>query len=199
MRFMLLLLAVVPVPAQDYTFGTTVASSSGFQGNLYLLKPHTELLPNFKRMKPAGVIYTTRLNIPFRDFTRGFPGVTDRFEWFAIDYTARFWIEDPGPYRFRLLSDDGSRLEINGKLIIDNDGLHPAGAVDGTAEFSRGVHTIRVSYFQGPRQYVALVLRVSRPGRDEWEIFDTSSFSPPPDPALWIPGRISKIKRGSNW
>jgi hypothetical protein len=37
-------------------------------------------------MKPVGTIHTSSLNIPPRIFTDGFPGVTDRFEWFAIDY-----------------------------------------------------------------------------------------------------------------
>jgi len=199
MKILFLSLGLFSLSGQDYTFGTTVVSSSGFQGEIYLLKPETDRLPNFKRMKAVGAIYTNRLNVPPRDFTRGFPGVTDRFEWFAIDYTARFWIEEPGLYRFRLLSDDGSRLEVDGKLLVDNDALHPPLAIDGSAELSRGVHRIRVAYFQGPRQDVALVLSVQRPGGVDWEIFDTGNFSPPSDPALWTPGNISKIKRGANW
>ncbi|MFN0100494.1 MAG: PA14 domain-containing protein [Bryobacteraceae bacterium] len=180
------------------TFGTTVAISSGLQGNLYLLSPYTEELPNLKRMRPVGAIYTTSLQIWPRNFQQGFPGITDRFEWFAIDYTGRFWVEKPGVYRFRLLSDDGSKLYINDKTLIDNDGTHAPEAVDGSAHFSRGVHRIRVSYFQGPRSHVALVLSVAGPDTDTWTIFDTNNFQPPTDPDEWLPGKIRNVKQGSN-
>ena len=98
------------------TFGTTVAISSGLQGNLYLLKPGGEGLPNFKKMQPIGSIYATSLRVSTSSFDEEIPGVTDRFEWFAIDYTGRFWVNRPGIYRFRLLSDDGSKLDMDDKL-----------------------------------------------------------------------------------
>jgi len=181
------------------TFGTTVASSSGLQGTIYLLKPHQAKLPNFKRLRPAGTIYTTSLQIPPRRFQDGFPGITSRFEWFAIDYTGRFWVDRAGPHRFRLLSDDGSKLYVSDKLLIDNDGIHSPFAVDGSAFLTRGVHSMRISYFQGPRDTIALYLSVMIPGESGWRVFDTDDFKPPPDPSEWIPGQIRDVKRGSNW
>ena len=47
-------------------------------------------------MKPVGTIYTNSLNVSPQRFDESFPGITDRFEWFAIDYTGKFWIEQPG-------------------------------------------------------------------------------------------------------
>ncbi len=44
----------------------------------------------------------------------GFPGLTDRFEWFAMDYSGKFWIDRTGLYRFRLVSDDGAMLYVDG-------------------------------------------------------------------------------------
>lgn len=95
-----------PVP----TFGTTVVIPSGLQGSIYNLPKNAAKLPAFERLKPVGTIYTSSLNVPTLEFTEGFPGVTKRFEWFAIDYRGRFWIAKPGLYRFLLTSDDGSRL-----------------------------------------------------------------------------------------
>ena len=40
-------------------------------------------------------------------------------------------------YTFRLISDDGSQLLIDGKQIIDNDGLHGADLVDGSIGFEK--------------------------------------------------------------
>lgn len=182
-----------PTPPQ-YTFGTTVVSTTGLQGRVHLLKQNANRLPErMERMKPAGMIYTTSLNVWPQRFEEGFPGLTDRFEWFAIDYTGRFWVEEPGMYRFSLLSDDGSRLEIDGEEMIDLDGQHPAYGASASAILTRGVHQMRVAYYQGPAYALALVLAVARPGAG-WRIFNTDEFLPPQDPGLWVEGAISEIK-----
>ncbi len=167
-----------PVPEPAPTFGITVVIPSGLRGQVYHLRHNTAQLPDFNKLKPAGTIYTTSLNIPPQDFHQGFPGVTKRFEWFAIDYTGRFWIDKPGIYRFALTSDDGSRLYIDDREIIDNDGQHPPQKRAGEVELSHGVHGIRLSYFQGPRFQVALELRVAPPGEPP-RIFSTDEFKPP--------------------
>jgi hypothetical protein len=160
------------------TFGVTVVDSVGLRGDIYLLRSNTEALPNFRKLKPVGSIYTSSLNIPPRSFREGFPAVTDRFEWFAIDYNGTFWIQDPGKYLFLLASDDGSKLYIDRKLVVDNDGVHAIQTEIGTVNLKPGPHQIRVSYFQGPREQVALVLGIARPGQ-QWRIFNTRDFLPP--------------------
>jgi hypothetical protein len=186
-RVYLLFLAAAICPAQEvnppdepvFSFGITAVGSSGLKGDIYLIEEGTEFLPNFKKLKPVGSVYTPALNIPTRNFREGFPGVTNRFEWFAIDYNGRFWISKPGKYGFALTSDDGSKLYIDGKTIIDNDGTHQPTRITGTAKLTEGVHRIRVSYYQGPRYQVALILAVSRPDKEGWYIFNTNNFRPP--------------------
>ena len=151
---------------------------------VYHIRRNSTRLPDFSRLKPAGTIYTASLNIPPQDFREGFPGVTKRSEWFAIDYTGRFWIEHAGRYTFILTSDDGARLSLDDQLIVDNDGTHAPEDATGSAGLSRGIHRIRVSYFQGPRFQVALVLRVAPPG-EPLRIFSTDEFAPPPHPENW--------------
>ena len=119
--------------------------------------------------------------MPPRPFDEDFPGVTDRFEWFAIDYSARFSISEPGTYRFALPSDDGSILHIDSKKVIQNDRQHPIVEKSGSAYLKMGEDAIRVSYFQGPRFHVALVLRVARPEDPELRIFHTDDFKPSTD------------------
>jgi hypothetical protein len=96
----------------------------------------------------------------------------DRFGWFAIDYTGRFWIDNPGQYRFSLLSDDSARMGIDGRELIDHDGIHAASALSASAFLSRGAHTLRISYFQKPRFTVALVQAVAAPA-SAWRIVNT--------------------------
>jgi fibro-slime domain-containing protein len=166
-------------------FGTTVVNPSGLRGEVFLIPRNIQTIPKFEKLKSLGYIYTDSLNIPNRDFNEGFPGITDRFEWFAIDYTGRFYVQNPGIYRFSLTSDDGSMLYIDDKLVIDNGGVHPARTLDGGVDLSGGIHKIRVSYFQGPRFQIALVLKVTNPGKDSYRVFSTNEFKPPANPEDW--------------
>jgi PA14 domain len=168
----------IPLGLRTPTFGTRVVIPDGLKGLVYNLDEGTEWLPKFEKMKPKGTIYTTCLNVPVRDCRLGFPGVTKRTEWFAIDYTGKFWIEKPAEYRFSLLSDDGSKLYIDGKVVVDNDGQHIAEERTGSAVLQGGMHQIRVSYFQGPPNEVALVLQIAGPG-EQMRVFSTDEFHPP--------------------
>lgn len=181
MRMLVALAIALAAGAQDIArFGTTVAIPDGFRGQIYFLRDGANQLPNFRKLKPKGTIYTTSINVPPQQFDQGFPGVSKRFEWFAIDYTARFWVRSPGVHRFILTSDDGSRLWIDDRLVVDNDGVHPAQDRYGDIDLSSGLHRIEVGYFQGPRFGVALVLRVMPPG-ERWRIFQVDEFKPPAD------------------
>jgi len=160
-------------------FGTTVFISGGLRGDIYFLPELTRKLPKFEALRPVGTIYTTELNVPRHDFSIGFPGVTNRFEWFAIDYKGKFWVDKPGKYLWALLSDDGSKLFIDGHQVIDNDGTHPPKGIAATAKLKRGEHSIRVSYFQGPRTQVALILAVIPPGDDDFSLFSTDDYLSP--------------------
>jgi len=143
------------------------------------------MLPKFQHLQPIGAIYSKQLYVPARDFREGFPGVTDRFEWFAIEYTARFWIENPGVYSFSLLSDDGSALYIDERLVINNDCMHPPIEKSRSIRLAGGIHDMSVGYFQGPRWQVALVLAIKGPTQRSWRVFNTDDFRPPPNPADW--------------
>jgi len=179
--------AILPAQEPVPTFGTTVVIPGGLRGEVYHIKKDTERLPDFAKLKPKGAIYTSELNVPAQDWRTGFPGVTDRFEWFAIDYRGRFWIAKPDMYRFRLTSDDGARLYIDDQLIADNDGVHQVERRFASLRLSGGIHTIRVSYFQGPRFHLALILEIAEggEGRAHWRVFGTSEFKPPANPETW--------------
>jgi hypothetical protein len=178
--------AAAQQPAPSPTFGTTVVIPSGLRGDVYLIREKTTVLPAFERrnLKAEGTIWTTSLDIPPRRWREGFPGITKRFEWFAINYTGPFWIGEPGRYAFALLSDDGANLYIDDQLVIDNDCQHPPAVRAARVTLSGGIHRIRVPYFQGPRDCVALILAVAGPD-GEWRLFSTDAFKPPPNPEDW--------------
>jgi PA14 domain-containing protein len=166
-------------------FGTTVVASSWFRGRIYHLHHWASHLPNFSKMKAIGAIYTPFLNVPPQSFSNGFPGVTNRYEFFGIDYTAQIWISAAGIYRFSLLSDDGADLYIDSRLIIDNDGEHEAREMFGQTQLSAGIHSVHVPYYQGPKFMLALVLKVQGPNDTGFRVLSTEDFKPPADRENW--------------
>jgi hypothetical protein len=176
-----------PPEAEPPTFGSTVVLPFGLRGLVYDLPASTSQLPSFSRMKPVGTIYTNALNVPPQSFLLGFPGVSHRTEWFGIDYTGRFWIDNPGEYRFALTSDDGAEVSIDERRLISLDGIHEPMTKSGRIALDCGIHYLHVAYFQGPRNTVALQLFVSGGGR-RWRIFNTNEFKPPPNPEAWTCG-----------
>ncbi|MGB1926572.1 MAG: family 16 glycoside hydrolase, partial [Rubripirellula sp.] len=72
-------------------------------------------------------------------------------------------ISRAGKYAFRLSSDDGSRLFIDGKQIIDNDGVHPNTGKEASVNLTVGIHEFRVDYFEKSGQQ-ELSLDWSGPG-----------------------------------
>ncbi len=125
------------------TFGTTVVIAGGMTGKVYHIPFESTRLPKFENLEPVGTIYTRSLWLPSREFSEGFPGITSRIEWFALDFTGRIYIQTPGTYTFSLCSDDGSKLYIDTKTVIDNDGIHGEECRQVGLKLSGGIHAIR--------------------------------------------------------
>ncbi|MCA9243751.1 MAG: DUF1080 domain-containing protein [Phycisphaerales bacterium] len=88
------------------------------------------------------------------------------------------WLRAPGAgtYGFRLMSDDGSWLWINNKLVIDNDGLHGSSPKDADVELNSGSNLLRIDHFEmtGGEQLTLL-----------WKPPGARAFEPIPAKALW--------------
>jgi hypothetical protein len=67
----------------------------------------------------------------------------------AMLFEALLAVDVDGPHSFFLTSDDGSRLLLDGQLLIDNDGLHGPVEVAATAPLSAGLTHLRVEFFEG--------------------------------------------------
>ncbi|HVT47265.1 MAG TPA: OmpA family protein [Vicinamibacterales bacterium] len=164
-------------PAAETAFGSTTRSDVTMEGKIYFLPPVTyaQSLKDFDGQPSQGSVYTGTWNIAPRDFTSGFPGVSDRYEWFAIDYQGSIYVPVAGQYGFRLSSDDGSTLAIDGATVVDNDGVHAMKDASGTVSLTAGSHAWRLRYFQGPATVIGLEVYVTPPGGKE-RIFSLSDF-----------------------
>jgi hypothetical protein len=162
----------------DSVFGDTEQTEANMlEGRIYQLPSSTQKLPVNLHQDYTSLLtlYTRKIDIPTRSFTEGFPGLENVFEWFAVQYRGFIKIKTAGAYKFRLLSDDGSKLFIDSTLIIDNDGIHSPKSVEGQIYLSKGTYPIRVDYFQGPKTQIALQLFSTKPGEEE-KIFDLVDF-----------------------
>ncbi|HZL35141.1 MAG TPA: PA14 domain-containing protein [Tepidisphaeraceae bacterium] len=143
----------------------------GLKYKYYHLIAHTAAVEKIEpfKTKSQGNIATFSLDIPGR-----------REQNFAVVYSGAIHAPRAGKYRFYTNSDDGSRLYIDGHLVVDNDGVHPATEKSGEVELREGDQPITVSYFQGGGESVLKV---------EWEGPGLNRQEVPADVLFSIGGR----------
>ncbi len=99
-------------------------------------------------------------------------GIKDKF---YANISGWIKVEAGGLYKFRLGSDDGSRLMIKNEKIIDNDGIHEATSLEGSVELGPGSHPLRLEYFNNtPEEF--LQLEWKKPGDANWELVPEEAF-----------------------
>lgn len=107
----------------------------------YLLPDPAMRLPDFSRLEPVASGSSYEFSIDNLTLPRG--------DNIAVTFDGFIQIKTEGPYRFMLGSDDGSKLYIDGKTIVDNDGNHGVLMANGQIDLKPGKHAIRVEWFNG--------------------------------------------------
>ena len=85
-------------------------------------------------------------------------------------------LAENGNYVFRIVSDDGSILYLNGKELAINTGLHSSQAKDGEVTLKKGTYPIQIGYHQGKGGY-SLSLQWAKHGDDKFSIVPNSVLS----------------------
>ena len=67
---------------------------------------------------------------------------------FALKFTGYVEVPADGIYAFYTASDDGSRLYVGDRLVVDNDGLHPVRERRGFVPLLKGKHAVTVTIFE---------------------------------------------------
>ncbi|MBE9462387.1 alkaline phosphatase family protein [Dyadobacter subterraneus] len=116
---------------------------NGLTTTFYQGKDLTKI-PVFSTLKKGSSWTSPEFNIN-RDQINGMVE-KDNFS-FALQFSGFIQIDTPGKYTFSTQSDDGSKLYIDGKEIVDNDGNHGVQEETGSAELTAGKHAIRVDYY----------------------------------------------------
>lgn len=72
-----------------------------------------------------------------------------RNDHFAFRLSGVLVVTQPGTYRFRSASDDGSWVHVDGHEVVANSGMHALLSKSGSVELEAGRHSVRLSYFEG--------------------------------------------------
>jgi len=118
------------------------------------------------------------------------------------NFSARWegWLEAPadGAYTFTVTSDDGSRLWIDGQLVVDMWQLQAATGSPSGPIFLQGSrkYPLRLEYFQGPGAS-SVELQWTTPGSTAAVDIPTSQLYPPVASTLLLDAVYPKIALGS--
>lgn len=167
-------------------FGTDAMPGHGLIGQVYVPGDTIHQMPDFDLLTPVYTFVTPNLDVPQRRYTEGFPTPETQsvVENFAIRFRGELAIDTPGRYTFGLYSDDGAKLYIDERLVVDNDGVHPARGKQGYITLTAGIYPVEIHYFQGPREFIAL----------QWY------YQPPKEPVSeWSRSSISVTTPKWNW
>ena len=134
----------------------------GVSVRVYELDRNLARIPTLVEGQTPNVSFVTpSFNLEGDDF-----GIEDRF-FTAVDGFLK--IDEPGTYRIALSSDDGGRLYMQGKALVDVDGLHAEEWGDGEIELGAGLHPFLALHFDQSGQ-AALRLFWWPPGADDYEL-----------------------------
>ncbi len=132
----------------------------GVVAKWYELAGSPAVLPDFATLAPYGEAILGNINIPS---TGGNFSSSGRADLIGAVFEGYLRIPTSGVWKLSSESDDGSRLWVDGVLLVENDGLH--GMVDRTGEIAleAGLHRVRVEFFENGGG-AGLVVRWEGPG-----------------------------------
>lgn len=145
---------VAPRITAPIAFGN--GTGGAFIGRAYVIPESTSKMPDFGGMVPFATLYTNSFDIKNQDFAGGFPGALVQEDWFGVRYEGSFALPADGGYQFKVVSDDGAILYVDGQKVVDNDGAHTARPATGRLDLKAGKHALRLDYFQAAKGKVAL-------------------------------------------
>ncbi|NOX19362.1 MAG: family 20 glycosylhydrolase, partial [Chlorobi bacterium] len=135
--------------------------SKGLNFELFKLKEIISSLTEMKNLKPLKTGVIEDFVFPYSD-----ENLPQRF---GVKYSGYIEIPEEDVYTFSVVSDDGTQLFIDKRLVVDNDGQHGPVEKSGQLALKKGLHEIELLYFQvgGPK---TLQVFMKQDGEEKEEI-----------------------------
>jgi glucose/arabinose dehydrogenase len=168
--------------------------SAGLLVNIYKTeKLYSQIMRLVPGQTPNKAMIVHGLNFQY-DTHPGFGGFGDNFILHAI---GNINIAAGGKYKFKLTSDDGSRLMIDDKVVIDHDGTHGSTPKEGEVNLTPGKHSFKLEYFQGWFSKT-LILEWIEPGESTYALVSPAVFTHKNAVLVVAPGNKSVIEAGAS-
>ena len=120
-------------------------ATPGVSAAWYAIPEGTSALPDYDAMQGDGSSILPNIDIPATD---GVFSSSGRADFIGARFEAWLQVPQTGIWSISTESDDGSRVAIDGMVVVDNDGLH--GMVDrsGVIGLEEGLHRVVVDFFE---------------------------------------------------
>jgi len=120
----------------------------------------TGSMPSFGALTPFETGVAAQIEFPF---SAGNAAGSPRADNVGAVFTG--WVRVPadGLYTFETISDEGSRLYVSDRLVVDNGGVHTYRGERGSIALEQGNHLVRLEYFEESGE-AGLSLRMFGPG-----------------------------------
>jgi hypothetical protein len=116
--------------------GWAVRADNGLKYEYY--EGNWDYLPDFNSLTPVAQGNANNFDL----------GLRLQDDYFAFRFTGFIDVSFNGGYTFYTSSDDGSKLYIDGDLVVNNDGLHGIQEQSGYVYLLASRHQITVTYFE---------------------------------------------------
>ena len=123
---------------QEASKALSATMKAGLNYSLY--QGEWQKLPDFSSEEVVATGQTKSLKIS---------ALRKRENFYALTFEGFVKVAKQGIYGFRLSGDDGVRLRIDGKVVIDHDGIHGMELKKAEIPLAAGYHTMALEYFQG--------------------------------------------------
>ena len=118
-------------------------------------------LPDFTKLTPVKTTESPNIT----------PRVTDLTQNFALTFDGYIMIPADGVYGVSVNSDDGSKIVLDDKDVLLNDGVRPRSVEKGDYyALGKGYHKLHVEYFLETSRRPSLRLTVEEPGKRRTEV-----------------------------
>jgi cytochrome c len=137
---------------------------------VYKVPETASKIPDYSIMEPfqAGIMPKFD-NIADNDFG-------DLVENFGLEATGFVEVPEDGKYKFRVWSDDGSRVTLSGRVILDHDGPHGVSHKETTVSLQKGYHPFHLEYYQGMGgKFLSFNWKPENAG--EWQVIPARAYS----------------------
>lgn len=116
------------------------SKNEGLKFQYFKLDKPINTTKDLVKMKPSAEGIIQKVDFPYKN--------EKLLENFGIIFNGYIEVPEVDIYSFSVLSNDGSRLLIADKLVVDHDGLHESYEKEGKIALQAGFHKIRLLYFQ---------------------------------------------------